>query len=378
MKISYVTAYDSKDIRNWSGTGAFIAKSLELQNYDLEYIGNLEYKTNLLIKLKSLYYSRILHKDYFQERSFFVANHYAKQVKKEVNSSSDLIFSPGTIPIAYLETKKPKVFYTDATFSGMINFYDSFSNLCEESIKDGNMLEQQAMDSSDLCIFSSDWAAKSAIENYKVDPEKIKIVPFGANIECNRKLFTVKEIVNNRDTRKCVLLFIGVEWVRKGGYLAIEVAKKLNELGLPTELNIVGLDLIPVKNPPQYICNHGFISKKDQVGETKITELISKSHFLILPSLSDCTPIVLCEANSFGVPCLTTDVGGIPTIIKNNLNGHTFSQKTFVEECCSFVLSMFEDYSNYKLLTYSSFNEYDTRLNWNVTGKKLITLMKTL
>jgi len=117
---------------------------------------------------------------------------------------------------------------------------------------------------------------------------------------------------------------------------------------------VVGINKIPLQNLPSYIYNHGFISKNDEEGNRKISELISKSHFLLLPSVADCSPIVLSEANSFGVPCLTIDVGGIPTIIKNNINGKMFSINSFVEDCPNYITYLFNDYSEYKQLSYSS------------------------
>ena len=34
-----------------------------------------------------------------------------------------------------------------------------------------------------LALFSSDWAARGAIELYGADKNKVKVVPFGANIQ---------------------------------------------------------------------------------------------------------------------------------------------------------------------------------------------------
>lgn len=99
----------------------------------------------------------------------------------------DVVFSPGTIPIAHLKTNYPIVFWADATFAGMIDFYPSFSNLCSRSIRDGNRMEQAALSKCSLAIYSSEWAAKTALDNYDVNPQKVKVVPFGANISCDRK-----------------------------------------------------------------------------------------------------------------------------------------------------------------------------------------------
>ncbi len=47
-------------------------------------------------------------------------------------------------------------------------------------------------------------------------------------------------------------------------------------------------------------------------------ELISQSEVFILPSLTDCFPLVILEAMHFGIPVITTKVGGLHTLFKEN------------------------------------------------------------
>ena len=44
MKIAYVTTYNATDIKNWSGIGYYMAKSLREQSILLEYVGPLKEK----------------------------------------------------------------------------------------------------------------------------------------------------------------------------------------------------------------------------------------------------------------------------------------------------------------------------------------------
>ena len=377
MKISYVTDYDALDIHNWSGTGFYIAKMLENQKAEIDYIGNLQMKSGIILKSKKVI-SKLTGKKFYIERNPNVSKQYAEQIKLKLKANTDIVFSPGSILTALLDTNKPKVFYTDATFAGMVGFYEPFTGLCSETIKHGNYLEQKALESSKLIIYSSDWAAKTAIDNYNVDPNKIKVVPFGANIQSNRDLKEIKSIINNRVKNECNLLFIGVEWKRKGGDLAIKIAHKLNVLGLKTTLHIVGLNKIPIHNMPDFVINHGFISKSTEEGKSKINELLSKSHFLLVPSIAEAYGLVFCEANSFGLPSISTNVGGIPTVIKDDINGKTFALNTDVDIWCEYILNSFKNNKKYIDFCTSSFEEYNTRLNWNVAGKTIMSLLREL
>lgn len=378
MKISYVTSYDAENIHNWSGLGFNIAQALKQQGNNLDFIGNLESRANAIIRLKSMCYNRIIKRPFHIEREPYIAQQYAKQILSRLKKDTDILFSPGTIPISLLESNKLKVFYTDATFAGMIGFYDSFSNLSKETIRHGNYLEQAALDSANLAIYSSDWAAQTAIKYYNVNPEKIKVVPFGANLDSIKTYREVQSIISTRSLTECHLLFLGVDWKRKGGDMALRIADKLNSLGIKTILHIAGIKDFPYKKVPQYVINHGFISKSTQAGKDKIESLLSMCHFLILPTKADCTPVVYSEANSFGLPCISTNVGGISTIIKDELNGKTFSLYDTENTYSEYISSIFCDKTRYNDLCCSSFNEFETRLNWSVAGKSITNLLHQL
>jgi len=157
MKIAYVTTYDAQDIRQWSGTGYCIAQSLKNQSLSVEYIGPLRERDSLPSKVKRRLYGKFFHKTYLKDREPFVLKDYARQVNERLSSlDANIVFSPGTIPIAYLEYNQPIVFWTDSTFAGMIDFYPEFSNLCKESIKNGNAMEQSALERCKLAIYSSE------------------------------------------------------------------------------------------------------------------------------------------------------------------------------------------------------------------------------
>ncbi|MCF0074498.1 glycosyltransferase family 4 protein [Dyadobacter sp. CY261] len=377
MKIAYTTIYDAQDIHKWSGLGYMIANALERQGNEIDFIGGLKSSPAIDMYLKKLYF-KILRKDFDFGREPHTASEYGKQIKALLKDDTDIIFSPGTIPISLLETNKPKVFYTDATFAGMIGFYKDFSNLSSETIKHGNFLEKAGLESARLAIYSSDWAAQSAIKHYGVNPEKVKVVPFGANLESSRSLDDVKQMVSRRPQNECHLLFLAVNWERKGGDIAVKIAGKLNEVGIKTILHVAGIKEIPMETIPSFVVNHGFISKSNKEGQQLINKLLSTSHFLLLPTRADCTPVVFSEANSFGLPCITTNVGGIPTIIRDDVNGKTFPLDASVESYAGYIQSVFEDKKRYADSAASSFHEYESRLNWDIAGKTINDLMKDL
>lgn len=374
MKIAYITKYDALDIHYWSGTGYYISKTLENQNNILDYINSVEIREPLFHKTKR-HYLKLLKRNYSYFRTIQYANEVVKLIAPKIKSDSDIIFSPGSIPLALLEIEKPKVIYTDACFAGIINFYKEFSDLPLKVIEQGHYLEKKALDSASLILYSSDWAADTAIKYYNINPNKIKVIPFGANIENDINFSEIKSIVLERSRSVCNLLFIGVDWKRKGGQIALETARLLNKEGLKTKLHIVGVRNLPIENLPEFAENHGFISKTTLEGRETLSKLFCQSHFLIVPSRAEAYGLVFAEASSYGLPSLATSVGGIPTVVTDDVNGKLFSLFSNANEYASYVHTMFMDASKYQNLAFSSFYEYKKRLSWSAAGE---TIQKNL
>ncbi|MGN6493966.1 MAG: glycosyltransferase family 4 protein [Agriterribacter sp.] len=381
MHITYVSFFDAKDIHSWSGAGYHIAKALEDQGAELDYIGQLSKRVGIPLKiqlgLKEKYY-KMLGKNFNSQRSIAVATKYAEVIKTHVKPYTDILFSPGSVPLSLLETKKKKVFYTDATFAGISEFYKEYSNLCSETERAAHYLQKQILDSCSLAIYTSDWAAKTAIEYYGANPERVKVVPFGANIEDKRTLDLVKDMIKLRSSKECHLTFLGVDWERKGGDIALETVKLLNERGLKAFLHVAGIKKMPLNPLPSYIIDHGFISKSTEEGRRQFDKLMESTHFLLLPTRAEAFGLVFCEANSYGIPNVATNVGGIPTIIKDGVNGQKFNLFDTADRYADYIQSVFSNQNFYNELALSSFGEYEARLNWRVSGKKLMTLLKDI
>jgi glycosyltransferase involved in cell wall biosynthesis len=390
MKIACVTSYDATNVNGYGVRAYYMIQALKNIVETIEHIGPLENPEkysliSLLLSAKMRFYYKLLKRHYSYDKDSLLLKEYAKQISKKLSSiNADIVLSPlspSSQPIAYLECDQPIVIWTDATFAAAVDFYPELSSscLCEETLRDGIANERAALSRCSLAIYSSEWAAQTALENYQINPSKVKVVPFGANIDCNRELNDIKIMVESRPSNKCKLLFLGAGWDRKGGDIAVRVAQELNKTGLGTELTIVGCNPPSTNEPlPSFVRFLGYINKSTKEGSDRMDRILSESHFLILPTRADCTPNVFPEANSFGVPCITTNVGGIATMVRDNVNGQTFSKDAIITEYCEYISDLFSDYTQYKKLAISAFNEYQTRLNWSVNAQTVKKLMMEL
>ena len=100
-----------------------------------------------------------------------------------------------------------------------------------------NHLERRALKQASLVCYSSQWAADLARTDYGTAPDKLVVIPFGANYPCPPSRAETVRHAPALDG-KCRLLFVGVEWVRKGGEIAYATMEALQRLGVPTTLRV--------------------------------------------------------------------------------------------------------------------------------------------
>ena len=381
MKIAYLSIEDPNDVHAWSGITRSMGNCLAQDGSQVIKLGPLTpAPTNLAIKLRFQIYHRILGKSYWAERDPAVAKHYAHQAAELINlkaPDADIVFAPSTIPIGYLECRQPIVFWTDATFAGMVGFYHNARNLSGRTIRNGHRLEQSALDRCRLAIYSSQWAADSAIKDYGADPAKVKVVPFGANLPGLESVAQAEQIIRSRPTDRCKLIVIAVDWTRKGVDLAVQVAAELNAAGLPTELTVIGCKPPPARTLPAFVHILGFISKATEEGRDRLTRLLGESHFMILPTEADATPIVFAEASSMAVPSLAARVGGVQAMVSDR-NGRTFPLETPAREYAAYIGATLAEPARYQELCLSAFAEYQSRLNWNIAGGSVGELLSLI
>jgi glycosyltransferase involved in cell wall biosynthesis len=375
LRIAYVTAYDPLNVVNWSGLGTYIARALEQQGLTLNYIpipGD-PFLPAMLARAKNLI-AKPFGRRYSIYRSPTVLRTYARQVEAALRQTEvDLVLSPGTLPIAYLDCRQPIAFWTDSAFAGMIGFYPEYTRLTQECVRHGNRAEQSALSRVALAIYSSDWAARSALHSYVVEPAKVKVVPFGANVGWRFTLDQVKAFLAARPTDRCNLLFIGVDWSRKRGDLVVDVARRVEAAHVPVHLDIVGCR--PPGDLPAFAKVHGFLSKQDPNGQKTLLALLQKAHFLLLPSKAEAYGLAVVEAASLGVPCLTSAVGGLPEVIRQGVSGFSLHPDALADQYAALILSTFGS-SAYREMALSAFADYQDRLNWTSAGAQVAALLR--
>lgn len=379
-RMAYVTTMDAAHPGAWSGIAYQLWVHFQAAGIGVDRIGPLRSPWRPDLQACNLVSRFISGKRYLRSRNPGVLKGYARQVRDRIHALDvDLVFSPGSIPIAYLETELPLVFWTDATFQGMVDFYPDYSQLCQTSLDEGHRMEQAALERSALALYSSPWAAETARRHYQVDSNRVAVVPFGPSLalapEENDLEGLIQARVNGLSARppRFNLLFIGSDWHRKGGDKALAVASALLREGVDVALHVVGAEL-PASKPGVH--GHGFISTRTQAGRERLAEMFRSATFLLLPTRADCLPVVLSEACSFGLPFLTTSVGGIPGLFKDGEEGHLFAPDAPPEAYADVICRYARRPDDFEALCRRAQARYERELNWPFAIRRALHLME--
>lgn len=373
MKLAFVGIEDPEDIRTWSGTPYSMLREIRRQGVQVEVIAPLERNFKYFFLTHKLY-SEFTGRAMQINRRRTALKSFASQIERQMKGTKiDAIFSTSTIPIARLQPGAPVVFWTDAVTEAMFNYYGgAFANLSSKELGIAHEQEQSALNRASFAVYSSEWAAGFVRSNYELAAEKLKVIEFGANLEINNNVDDIFALNERRIRSHCILLFIGVDWDRKGGAIAFEAAKLLNQRGLKTILKVVG------SYGPQapFVESVGFINKDTREGQDKFKELLRTSTFLLLPTRAEAAGIVFCEAAAYGLPVLSTSTGGVESYVIDSQTGYCLPLEASGRDYADLISNTMAAPETYHRLSLGAFHRYTQTLNWEVGVSSLLGLIK--
>lgn len=367
MRLVFPTSsyFDPTTPRSWSGLPYFIRRTLEAEGFEVVPLPLTDGgRAGSWVRF-ALW--RLLGRRYL--RGPAALRGYARQLERRLpDLEADAIFSPSSWFISYVQTELPMFFWTDACFAGMVDFYPSFSRLAAPSIRAAHAAEQAALERCSRAIYCSDWAAEIARTRYRVDPAKVAVVPFGANLRDTPERAEVEAAIAARPDRPCRLLLVGVDWARKGADLAVEAVESVRARGLEATLTVVGCRPPRARLLPPSVELIPFIGKETPEGHRRLAEIFSRSHFFIMPSRAEAYGLVYAEANAFGVPCLASRTGGLGAIVRDGVNGRLFDPEAKGAAYADYILELMASPERYRALALRSAGEFRERLSWAAAG----------
>lgn len=374
LRIALLQTEDARNIRTWSGTAYFSKQAFQQYVGEVVDLSPAPFRTTPY-KAAGRVIKTLTGREYSYIQSLPFARRLGKHFSQILAQGEyDLVFSPaGSAALAYLQTDIPIIYYSDATWRVVHNYYHCYTNVLPRMAEAADLLDRLTLKHASLALFSSDWAAGSAVRDYQADPSKVHTVFIGANLMDPP---TRAQALQRETSDGIHLLMVGVSWENKGGAIALQTLEALLSRGKDAWLTVVGCKAPEgVAHPRMRVIP--FLNKQIPAEQERFQALWREATVFILPTRFEAAGIVFCEAGAYGLPVVATATGGVGSLVKEGVNGYTLSPESGGKEYAKKILEITSDAGAYRQLCHSSREEYEKRLNWDVWGARVAEIIET-
>ena len=166
--------------------------------------------------------------------------------------------------------------------------------------------QRRAFQAAVACCTATPWGARSVVQDYGVDPEKVFAVGLGAN---HGGPVPERE---GKDWSVPRFLFVGKAWEDKNGPTLLAAFRELRRRVPRARLDLVG-NHPPVELPG--VTGHGFLRTAEPGPRRRLAELYARATCLVVPTRFEPAGIVHVEAAAAGVPSIGSALGGAADMI---------------------------------------------------------------
>lgn len=205
-------------------------------------------------------------------------------------------------------------------------------------------------------FFMGKWQCEYLKDRYPELAHKIIHTGAGANID-------VDNIDLNRPKSGSKILFVGRDYIRKGGLDVIKAFKILKPHRPDMELHFAGPQMSPVSEYIPGFYFHGDASRN------KVQELMNKCDLFCMPSYFEAYGLVFVEALSHGLPCIGRSRCEMPYFIETGVTGELVETDS-IEELAHKIDMILCDES-YRNNVLERHNYYIDEYSWEAVASRM-------
>jgi|26BtaG_2_1085354.scaffolds.fasta_scaffold03228_3 glycosyltransferase involved in cell wall biosynthesis len=357
-KINFITNLDiNLTSGGWGGINYNIYKELK-KFYSVDYVGPINPNH---VKRQKIY-NKVLRAigirsdfSFFSQKRLSIISNTLQNHLKEGDYN---FFFGQTCWIDY-QSSRPYGVYLDADFKTYLDIFSTPHRFSKKDINRIQKKEERWLQNARDIFVGSEWAWKEMIKYYDLREDQKNVVLTGGNIPLPKS----DAYVSGYN-----FLFISLNFEKKGGFICIDVFKKIKEIEPTATLTILG------ECPPKAILAlegvqyAGFLKKTNPDDLDKFSSILSKAFLLIHPTKMDTMGAVLIEAGYFGCPSIAPKSFGVPEIVLHKKTGIIINVPFTAQDFFEHIEYLIKNREEYFKLRKCAWNYTRTKLTWENIG----------
>jgi glycosyltransferase involved in cell wall biosynthesis len=216
--------------------------------------------------------------------------------------------------------------------------------------------ERTVYQNASLTLTMSSNISRSIIEDYSCSPSKVSCVYAGANVQVTKdEAFDQKRFSNKN------ILFVGVDWERKGGPVLVEAFRTVLATFPDATLTIVGC-------APKLDIPNCHVVGKAPLSDVK--KYFMQASAFCLPTTSEPFGIVFLEAMAHKLPIVASNIEAIPDFVHEGKNGYLVEPNNSIQ-LSQKIIDLIGSHERCRIFGEYGHDLFWGRYTWEKTGIRI-------
>lgn len=321
----------------WSGMNAALFEELS-KVFDLQYAGPINPPMDWLNRVNSGLKRKLGGNGNYHFFSDRRLKRIASEVERSTIDSACFTLFHGITPWIRTSPQVPTFAFADACFATYLQTYHRNEKFRATDLKRVFDQEEKWLGQIDRVFFTSQWAMDDCRKHYGIEGPNFECVHMGAALEAP----DTDRYQGSRD-----LVFVAVDYHRKGGDICLGAFQKYRKHFSDAKLTFIGAKPPTAALQTSGVHWAGFLRKDRTDERNELCHLFSSAFALVLPTMSDMTPLVIVEAGHHGCPTLAPRCFGIPEMIRHNETGLLLPSPPSADDFAQALITLAQDGHRY-------------------------------
>lgn len=245
----------------------------------------------------------------------------------------------------------PNFIYTDHTTKTNLLYPDINPKQYMRSKRFIKKSELKTYQDATMIFTFGNLVARSLVTQYQIPKEKVVAVYSGSNVAVHIDDQLKKNFSKN-------ILFVGVEWKRKGGAILLKIFEEVLKYHPDASLTIVGCSPKNIKLPNCHVIG--------KIPLESVADYYKFASVFCLPTMREPFGIVFVEAMNYKLPIIANNIGCLPDLVTNDYNGYLIDNN--INDYTKAICDLFENPIKCQQLGENGFQYAQKKFKWEIVG----------